>query len=70
MKKYIVRLTQEERKELEHLRKKARIQTYKRTRAQILLLADQGVNGPAWIDEKSPRPSASANVPWNTCDNN
>ena len=52
MKKYIVRLTQEERKELEHLRKKARIQPYKRTRAQILLLADQGVNGPAWIDEK------------------
>ena len=52
MKKYIVRLSKEERAELEHLLKKARVQPYKRTRAQILLLADQGAEGPAWPDEK------------------
>ena len=52
MKKYIVRLSKEERAELEHLLKKARVQPYKRTRAQILLLADQSAEGPAWPDEK------------------
>lgn len=50
-KKYIVELTVDERNHLEHLRKKARVQPYQRTRAEILLLADQSSDGPAWRDE-------------------
>lgn len=50
-KKYIVELTAEERGNLEHLRKKERVQPYRRTRAEILLLADQSSDGPAWKDE-------------------
>lgn len=50
-KKYLVELTAEEREHLEHLRKKERVQPYRRTRAEILLLADQSPNGPAWKDE-------------------
>ena len=52
MKKYVVKLSQEERKDLERLQKKPRVPPCKRTRAQILLLADQGDEGPAWPDEK------------------
>ncbi len=51
MKKYIVELSAEEREQLEHLRKKERAQPYRRTHAEILLLADQAPGGPAWIDE-------------------
>ncbi len=47
-KKYIVELTMEERESLEHLRKKGRVQPYRRTRAELLLLADQSSEGPAW----------------------
>lgn len=50
-KKYIVELTAGERGNLEHLRKKGRVQPYRRTRAEILLLADQSPDGPAWKDE-------------------
>ena len=50
-KKYVVRLSAEERKQLEDLRKKERIQRHRRTHAEILLLADQGEGGPAWKDE-------------------
>lgn len=52
MKKYIVELSVEERKLLEHLRKKERVQPYRRTHAEILLLADQAPGGTAWIDER------------------
>jgi len=51
-KKYIVRLSTEERAELENLRKKERTQPYRRTHAEILLLADQSPDGPAWKDEQ------------------
>lgn len=50
-KKYIIELTAEEREHLECLRKKERVQPYRRTRAEILLLADQSPDGPAWKDE-------------------
>ncbi len=50
-KKYIVELMPKERESLEHLRKKGRVQPYRRTRAEILLLADQSSGGPAWKDE-------------------
>ena len=53
MKKYRVTLTQEERQHLEGIRKKGRVNAQKRTRAQIPLLADQGLPGPAWTDEKA-----------------
>lgn len=52
MKKYIVELSIEERGQLEHLRKKERVQPYRRTHAEILLLADQGPGGAAWVDER------------------
>ncbi len=50
-KKYLVELTSDERAHLEQLRKKERVQPYRRTRAEILLLADQSSAGPAWRDE-------------------
>ena len=49
---YRVTLTQEERQQLEQLIKKGRVQPYRRTRAHILLLADQGPYGPAWVDKQ------------------
>lgn len=52
MKKYRVELSRDERAQLEQLRKKERVPPYRKTRAQILLLADQGPDGPAWIDEQ------------------
>lgn len=48
-KKYIVRLTSDERKELEDLVSKGRAQAYKIKHAHVLLKAD--ADGPAWIDE-------------------
>lgn len=50
-KKYIVELAPEERSHLEHLRTKERVPPYRRTRASILLLADQSAYGPSWKDE-------------------
>jgi Homeodomain-like domain len=50
-KRYLVKLDKDERKELSLLVKKENISAKKRTRAQVLLLADCGRHGPAWKDE-------------------
>jgi transposase len=47
-KKYIVRLTEEERRELRAMVKKGRVVAYKIKHANILLKAD--ADGPAWTD--------------------
>ena len=47
---FIVRLTQEERSQLEALLKAGKASTLKLTRARILLKADQQDRGPAWSD--------------------
>jgi len=49
-KKYIVRLSPEEKAVCEGIVKKLKVSPQKVTRAQILLKAD--VNGPSWTDEK------------------
>ena len=49
-KKYIVRLTPEERKELEDLVRKGQTKAYRIKHANILLKAD--ADGPAWTDEE------------------
>jgi len=51
-KKYIVRLTAEEREELKALLNKGRVAARKRRHAEILLKADEGEHGPAWNDKK------------------
>ena len=50
-KKYIVRLTAEERSELEQLVKKGKTQAYRIKHANILLAID--ADGPGWVDEKT-----------------
>ncbi len=50
MKKYIVELTSEERKQLQQLVKKGKVLGYKIRHAQMLLKADQGNKGPSWPD--------------------
>lgn len=52
LKKYIVRLSVEERKEQVGLVKKGHVAARKRCHAEILLKADQGEYGPAWSDGK------------------
>ena len=49
-KKYLVRLSEAERAELETLVKTGRTAARKRLQAQILLKADEGEHGPAWSD--------------------
>jgi transposase len=49
-KKYIIRLSAEERKELEAMVKKGKAAAYKIKHANILLAAD--VNGPGWPDQR------------------
>ena len=49
-KKYMVRLSEAERAELEALVKTGRAAARKRLHAQILLKADEGEHGPAWTD--------------------
>jgi hypothetical protein len=49
-KKYIVRLISEEREYLQSIVRAGRTAAYRRTHAQILLKADSGMEGPAWID--------------------
>jgi len=49
---YKVNLLPEERDELQSLVSTGKVAAYKRTRAQILLKADQGPDGPAWSDQK------------------
>ena len=51
MKKYIVELTNEERKQLEELVSCGKVGGYKIRHAQVLLKADQGKHGRAWQDE-------------------
>ena len=49
-KKYVVRLTEEERRQLENLIAKGKAAAYRIKHAHILLKAD--ANGPAWPDER------------------
>ena len=51
-KKYIVRLSSEERRELEDLVNTGKAAAYKRKNAQILLKSDISEEGPGWIDSK------------------
>ena len=49
---FVVRLTQEERSQLEALLKAGKAPALKLTRARILLKADQQDPGPAWADSQ------------------
>lgn len=51
-KKYLVRLTSDERCELENLVHKGKTTSDKRLQAQILLKAERSEEGPGWVDEK------------------
>jgi transposase len=50
-KRYVVKLSSEERKQLEGLIKRGREAAYRRRHAQVLLLVDEGEQGPALIDK-------------------
>ncbi len=50
--KYVVRLAQEEREELEALVKRGKVAAEKRRRAQILLKADAGAEGSGLTDQQ------------------
>lgn len=50
--KYVVRLTAEERAELEAMTRQRRIAADKQLRAKLLLHADEGEFGPAWLDQQ------------------
>jgi transposase len=52
MKKYVVKLTSEERRQLEGLVKKGKVAGYKIRHAQMLLKADQGKQRPGWHDKQ------------------
>lgn len=52
MKLYIIDLSPAEREELTALVEKGTVAAYRRRHAHILLLADQGTDGPAWSDSK------------------
>ncbi len=52
MKKYIVELTTEQRKELSHMVSTGKAAARELTHARILLKADQGPEGPAWSDSQ------------------
>jgi len=49
---YVVKLTAEERVELDGVVSKGKTAAWKRQRAQALLKCDQGSAGPGWIDER------------------
>ena len=51
-KKYVLKLTTEERSELDRLVRKGKVAGWKLQRAQALLKFDQGPDGPAWVDER------------------
>jgi hypothetical protein len=51
-KKYVLKLTGEERAQLEGVVKKGKAAAWKRRRAQALLQCDQSRRGPAWPDER------------------
>jgi hypothetical protein len=50
--KYVVRLTAEERAELEALIGPSRVSAEKQLRARLLLKADESEFGPAWLDQQ------------------
>ena len=52
-KRYIVRLSEEERARLNALLRQNRLAAQKRTRAQVLLKVDEGEDGPAWTDAQA-----------------
>ena len=52
MKKYVVELTDDERRELRDLIRKGKAGAYKIRHANILLKADQAKKGPAWTDQQ------------------
>jgi hypothetical protein len=52
MKKYIVELTREERRQLENLANNGKGAAFRIKRANILLKVDQGKHGPRWTDER------------------
>ncbi len=51
-KKFIVRLSKEERQDLTNLVRKGKVAVYRRTHAQILLLADEGEHGPRYRNKE------------------
>lgn len=51
-KKYLVKLTETERQDLEKLVYKGKAAAYRRTHAQILLCADEGRHGPGLLDSE------------------
>lgn len=51
-KKYVLKLTMEERAELTSLVQRGNAAGWKIQRAQVLLKCDQGPQGPVWIDER------------------
>jgi transposase len=51
-KRYIVRLSDEERQQLAELLGRKVLAAKKRMRAQVLLKADAGRDGPAWVDRR------------------
>lgn len=51
MKKYVVELTWNERRNLNNLVKEGRTAGYRIQRANVLLKVDQGKHGPSWTDE-------------------
>ena len=55
MKKYIVELTSEERKELNELVSKGKAAARKITHARVLLQVDESEAGPAWTDKQISR---------------
>jgi transposase len=50
-KKYVVRLTSDERNQLDSLIRKGQASARDQAHARILLKADHGPQGPAWVDE-------------------
>lgn len=52
-KRYIVRLSENERASLNDLINRERVAAKKRRRAQILLKVDAGEHGPGWTDERA-----------------
>jgi len=52
MKKHVLELTSEERRQLEGLVKKGKVAGYKIRHAQMLLKSDQGKQGPGWRDKQ------------------
>lgn len=51
-KRYVVRLTEAERRELASVIKRGRVAAHKRIHAQVLLKADEGKHGPGWTDDE------------------